>query len=197
MRIKDLSVDAFARSDRAGDDRSRAGGFDLDEPPILRPRFDHQRYQRSSAVKPGPAALAACGIEVGNQPRSVVVAKTKLDPVKWLQDVTDEDYQAAATYLSLIDTSANIGKTIAGLKATSIAKYKATDLLRASQLELPESDDSACRKEIKKIEKGEALSPVLLVRDVPLKKVIIADGFHRICAAYRIDPNVVLHCKLV
>jgi hypothetical protein len=84
---------------------------------------------------------------------------------------------------SLIDTSANMGKTIAGLKATSIAKYKAADLLRASQLELLESDDSACKKEIKKIEKGEALSPVLLVRDVPLKKAIIADGFHRICAA--------------
>jgi hypothetical protein len=62
---------------------------------------------------------------------------------------------------------------------------------------LPASEDSACRKAIKKIEKGEALSPVLLVRDVPLKKVIIADGFHRICAAYRIDPDVILHCKLI
>jgi hypothetical protein len=29
-----------------------------------------------------------------------------------------------------------------------------------------------------------------------LKKVIVADGFHRICAAYRIDPDVMLHCKL-
>jgi hypothetical protein len=30
-----------------------------------------------------------------------------------------------------------------------------------------------------------------------LKKVVIADGFHRVCAAYRIDPDVVVRCKLV
>ena len=43
---------------------------------------------------------------------------------------------------------------------------------------------------------GLILGALWLVRAPALKKVIVADGFHRICAAYRIDPDVILHCKL-
>lgn len=117
--------------------------------------------------------------------------------VKWTEEGSEDDYRAAEVYLSLINTPANVSKAIAGLRAAGVDKFKATDLLRASQVELPESDDRPCRKEIKKINKGEALSPLLLVRDAAMKKVIIADGFHRLCAAYRIDPDVILHCKIV
>jgi hypothetical protein len=117
--------------------------------------------------------------------------------VKWTEDGSEDDYRAAEVYLSLIDTAANVNKAVAGLRAAGVDKFKAADLLRASQVKLPKSDDRPCRKEIKKINKGEALSPVLLVRDAAMKKVIIADGFHRICAAYRIDPDVILHCKIV
>jgi hypothetical protein len=83
------------------------------------------------------------------------------------------------------------------MRAVQTTEFKATDLLRASQLVVPKSDDRPTREHVKKIKNGEPISPVLLMRVGALKKVIIADGFHRVCTAYRLDPDVILRCKLV
>ena len=116
--------------------------------------------------------------------------------VQWLEDAIDEDYNAAAHYLSLLDVQKNADKAVAEMRSATITEFKATDLLRAAQLTVPKADDRPSREQMKKIKNGEPISPVLLMRASALKKVIIADGFHRICAAYRIDPDVVLRCKL-
>jgi len=122
--------------------------------------------------------------------------KQQTPSITWQDDAPPSDYEAAGHYLSLVDVQKNIDKALADLKAGAIVEYKATDLLRAAQLAVPKADDRPTREQIKKIKRGEPVSPVLLVRVPALKKVIVADGFHRICAAYRIDPDVVLHCKL-
>jgi hypothetical protein len=124
------------------------------------------------------------------------VSKQKSPSIQWLDDATDADYQAAAHYLALLEGPKNIDHALAEMKGARIVEYKATDLLRAAQLIVPKADDRPTRDQIKSIEKGEAVSPVLLLRVTALRKVIVADGFHRICAAYRLDPDVVLHCKL-
>jgi hypothetical protein len=124
------------------------------------------------------------------------MSKQKHPSIQWLDDAPESDYQAAAHYLALVEGPKNIGQAIAEMKAAGIVEYKATDLLRAAQLMVPKADDRPTRDQIKCIEKGEAVSPVLLLRVAALRKVIVADGFHRICAAYRLDPDVVLHCKL-
>ena len=122
--------------------------------------------------------------------------KQQTPSITWQDDAPPSDYEAAGHYLSLVDVQKNIDKALADLKAGAIVEYKATDLLRAAQLAVPKADDRPTREQIKKIKRGEPVSPVLLVRVPALKKVIMADGFHRVCAAYRIDPDVVLHCKL-
>jgi hypothetical protein len=124
------------------------------------------------------------------------VPKQQKPSITWLDDANPSDYEAAAHYLALVDTQKNIDKAVTDLKAGAIVEYKATDLLRAAQLTVPKADDRPTREQIKKIDRGEPVSPVLIVRVPALKKVIVADGFHRICAAYRIDPDVMLHCKL-
>ena len=124
------------------------------------------------------------------------MAKQQTPSITWQDDANPDDYEAAGHYLALVDNQKNIDKTLADLKAGTIVEYKATDLLRAAQLIVPKADDRPTREQIKKIKHGEPVSPVLLVRVPALRKVIVADGFHRICAAYRIDPDVVLHCKL-
>ena len=45
---------------------------------------------------------------------------------------------------------------------------------------------------------GERLSPVLLVRGDRGNRfpLVIADGYHRICASYHIDENVVISCRI-
>ena len=122
--------------------------------------------------------------------------KQQTPSITWQDDANPDDYEAAGHYLALVDNQKNIDKTLADLKAGTIVEYKATDLLRAAQLIVPKADDRPTREQIKKIKHGEPVSPVLLVRVPALRKVIVADGFHRICAAYRIDPDVMLHCKL-
>ncbi len=42
-----------------------------------------------------------------------------------------------------------------------------------------------------------ALSPLLLVRDELNGLVIIADGYHRLCAIYRFDEDAMIFCKIV
>ena len=36
-----------------------------------------------------------------------------------------------------------------------------------------------------------------LVRDVIRGKVVIADGYHRVCAVYTFDEDALIPCKLV
>ncbi|MGJ7917143.1 hypothetical protein ACI48D_16925 [Massilia sp. LXY-6] len=117
--------------------------------------------------------------------------------VQWLDDAVEQDYKAAAHYLSLLDSQKNVDKTVTEMRAAQTIEFKAADLLRAAQLAIPKSDDRPTREQIKRIKNGERISPVLLMRVSGLKKVVIADGFHRVCAAFRLDPDVILHCKLV
>ena len=53
----------------------------------------------------------------------------------------------------------------------------------------------------KKIERKsfrhEKLSPLLLFRDKHSGKLVIADGYHRLCAVYTFDEDAMIPCKIV
>lgn len=44
---------------------------------------------------------------------------------------------------------------------------------------------------------GQGLSPLLLVRDEAHGKLVIADGYHRLCAIYGFEEDAWIHCKIV
>ena len=44
---------------------------------------------------------------------------------------------------------------------------------------------------------NEKISPLLLVRDKTGGRVIIADGYHRLCAVYTFDEDAMIPCKIV
>lgn len=77
------------------------------------------------------------------------------------------------------------------------ARFKAKDVFRASQLSLLGVSNLHIEKDRKKIEAGTPLSPLLLVRDAPNGRVIIADGYHRLCAVYSHDEDAQIPCKIV
>jgi len=52
------------------------------------------------------------------------------------------------------------------------------------------------KKDRKKIKAAQLLSPLLLIRDSNLGRVIIADGYHRLCAVYSFDEDAVIPCKI-
>lgn len=116
--------------------------------------------------------------------------------IRWLADVEDHDYPAAESYLQLIYSCDRVKDIVAALKAAPIIQFKAKDIFRAAQLSLLGVSNSHVEKDIKKIKGGTALSPLLLVRDAAHARVIIADGYHRLCAIYQFDEDAWIHCRI-
>ena len=117
--------------------------------------------------------------------------------IKWCAEPEDHNFPAAESYLSLIYDMATVAKIIGSLRKESVTKFKAKDIFRASQLSLLGVSNSHVEKDRKKISNGKELSPILLVRDKEKGKLIIADGYHRLCAIYSLDEDAMIHCKIV
>jgi len=117
--------------------------------------------------------------------------------VKWLAQPEDHDYPAALSFLSLIYPDKAAQQFASDLKKAPITQFKAKDIFRASALKLLDATNSHVKKNVKVINDGGSLSPILLVRDTNHGKVIIADGYHRVCAVYTFDEDAVIPCKIV
>ena len=118
---------------------------------------------------------------------------------RWTEKPDAQDYPAAEEYLSLVIAPAAAKTFVRRLRNAPIIKRKAKDLLRASALPLLAPDDYHVAKDLKKVADGRLLSPVLVVRGVvgigvPL---IVADGYHRICAGYHLDQDANIPCRIV
>lgn len=78
-----------------------------------------------------------------------------------------------------------------------MTSFKAKDIFRASGLTLLGVSNSHVERNREKVASGKALSPLLLVRDAANARVVIADGYHRLCAMYGIDEDALIPCKIV
>ena len=125
------------------------------------------------------------------------MAKAKLKEIKWLPDVEEHDYPAAESYLRILYSEDSVAKMISRLRSAAIVQFKAKDLFRASQLSLLGVSNLHVEKDRYKILEGIGLSPLLLVRDSQNGKVVIADGYHRLCAIYGFDEDALIPCKIV
>lgn len=117
--------------------------------------------------------------------------------VRWLDKPEDHDYPAAASYLSLLKPQDAVQGQVKLLQAAPVQNFKAKDIFRASGLSLLGLSNAHVERDRQKIRDGKALSPVLLVRDAPLGRVVIADGYHRLCAVYSVDEDADIPCKIV
>jgi hypothetical protein len=117
--------------------------------------------------------------------------------IAWLSEPEDHDYPAARSYLSLIFDHATAKAYVERLRRAPVVEFKAKDIFRASGLTLLGTSNSHVEKDQIKIKSGKELSPLLLVRDSANGKVIIADGYHRLCATYSFDEDANIPCKIV
>jgi len=115
----------------------------------------------------------------------------------WLDAPEAHDYPAAGSYLSLIYDPRTTKALVTKLKRAAIVEYKSKDIFRASGLPLLPLSNAHVKQDEKKIVARRALSPLLLVRDPANGRVVIADGYHRLCAVYAFDEDVVVPCKIV
>ncbi len=125
------------------------------------------------------------------------MAKLTVKKITWLPDVEEHDYPAAESYLRIIYSENRVAEMIARFRSAAIVQFKAKDIFRASQLSLLGVSNSHVEKDRKKIQKGISLSPLLLLRDELNGKVIIADGYHRLCAIYEFDEDAWSQCKII
>ncbi|MFI5500219.1 hypothetical protein ACIA5E_14225 [Nocardia asteroides] len=118
--------------------------------------------------------------------------------VQWKDAPEDHDYPAAADYLDLIADKLVVAAIIADLRSAPVVVKKAKDILRASRLDALTPDNPHVRKDLLKINEGRKLSPILLVRGDCRKNVpmLIADGYHRVCALYFADENAEIPAKI-
>ena len=118
--------------------------------------------------------------------------------VKWLPQPQKHDFQAAEDYLSLVMSAKRAAEWRGRLSEASgeITHRKAKDILRASQLALLTEDNKHVASDLHKAATGAALSPILLIRGNRKRPLIVADGYHRVCASYWIDENTDIPCVL-
>jgi hypothetical protein len=121
------------------------------------------------------------------------------ETVKWLDRPEAHDYQAAEDYLSLIMPAKRAAEYRQQLydARDDVTHRKAKDILRASQLALLGQDNKHVADDLGKINLGEALSPILLIRGGDGRPLTVADGYHRVCATYWVDENTDIPCILV
>ena len=117
--------------------------------------------------------------------------------IKWMSKPENKDYSAASSYLSLLYAEKDAADLARDLKSAKVLKFKAKDVFRASGLSLLGISNYHVEKDRSKIKEGIELSPILLVRDSKHGKVIIADGYHRLCAVYSFNEDEWIPCKIV
>ena len=122
------------------------------------------------------------------------MSKSKL---KWSEKEEDADFDAAFKYLSLLCSDRKAHALVKSLRGSKPIEHAAKDILRAAQLPILPSDEAHVSEDLKRIQKGKPLAPVLLVRGdlasgLPL---VIADGYHRICAVCYFEESAPVRCR--
>jgi hypothetical protein len=113
----------------------------------------------------------------------------------WLPEPEEHDYPAAESYLSLHYEESTASLLVIKLRGLPVIQRKAKDIFRASGLPLLPDDDPHVRRNLEKMEKLKPLSPLLLVR--ARNALIVADGYHRLCAMYHFDYDAEVPCKII
>ena len=122
--------------------------------------------------------------------------RSKKQP-NWHKNVEADNFEAAESYLQLIYTTKRSAKLVAALRGARPARFKAKDIFRASQLSHLGISNLRVARDRKKINEGIPLSPILLVRDERNGKVVVADGYHRLCAVYEFNEDAWIPCRIV
>lgn len=117
--------------------------------------------------------------------------------IRWLDEPQEHDYPAAESYLNLFLDEEEAAQVVHRLRKARVTTFKAKDIFRASALSLLGVSNLHVEKDRRKVHEGKALSPLLIVRDKVHGKVVIADGYHRLCAIYSFDEDAPIRCKIV
>jgi hypothetical protein len=121
----------------------------------------------------------------------------KTTAIRWLSEPQKHDYSAAESFLSLLMEPKAAKNLVDQMRQTEMSEYAAKDIFRASVLPLLSFGNSHVEKDRTNIIRNEKLSPLLLFRCDRAGKLVVADGYHRLCAVYTFDEDALIPCKIV
>lgn len=108
----------------------------------------------------------------------------------WAAEPTDDDVADATWYLTLLGVLA--------LDVDPVQRvYPAKDLLRAAWLEPLPKDNAGVRKWSARLHDGAEIPPVLLLVGTLDRPLILAEGYHRVCAAYLRGEQTPVACHFL
>jgi len=115
--------------------------------------------------------------------------------IRWEKVVAPHDFEAALAYLSLRFDEDRAKKLVKKLRSAEITQRRANDVLRACNREPLELNDPGVLRDLVAIAQGKKLSPVLVVyaKDGGPD---IADGYHRVSLAYRLNPFAMVPLRI-
>lgn len=116
--------------------------------------------------------------------------------IQWLEEPIAHDYEAAEQYLQLLFDPEKARDLSDKLRQAPMAEYAAKDILRASGTSILYIEAFDWSKHEKSLSDGKPLAPILLVRQSNGGPLIVADGFHRMCALFSADEEIKVPCKI-
>lgn len=110
---------------------------------------------------------------------------------RWNERPAPKDYTAAVSYLTLQFANSTARSLVKKARVVKATEHVAKDVLRASNLPLLPPDERHVAENLKRIHKGKALSPIILIQGdlVRGRPFVIADGYHRLCASCHADED--------
>jgi hypothetical protein len=118
---------------------------------------------------------------------------------RWNSRPAAHDFKAALDYLTMQFKLPMARKLVHRARSAPRIERVAKDILRASNLPLLPVDERHVAENLKRIRKGKALSPIILIQGdlVVTRPFIIADGYHRICASCHADEDAPVAAVMV
>ncbi len=117
--------------------------------------------------------------------------------IHWLPDPEDKDYSAAESFLSLLLGPEWLADVVQRLRTAPVGHWAAKDILRAAGLApLKPKRSREVAEKLKQIKHSVPISPILAIGDVR-ENLVIADGYHRVSAAYRVDEDSLVPGRLL
>jgi len=117
--------------------------------------------------------------------------------IKWLAEPEAKDYLAARSFLSMLLPPDELDDKLAALHEAPVGHWAAKDILRAAGLPpLRPKQSTEMAEKLAKIHEGVAISPVLLIAGIR-EQLVIADGYHRVSAAHRVEEAAMVPGRLL
>lgn len=115
--------------------------------------------------------------------------------INWSPEVKESNYSGATNFLNLVYPFDIVPTLILKLNVQSLREFEAKDIFRASKLNLLPKDNFHVKVTTSFIDNEIQISPILLIKDKG--KLVIADGYHRLCAIYHYNENSLIQCQII